>query len=282
VVYIIYDRAKLWYEKCRILCRWSVAPANQVPFCFANKSERIEKHHSRPTFNHDALRKETLSLPLCPAVASHVGLPRLTNLTRYIFPFLPRCSSGTASGAIPAPGSFADSALFGSPRKISEGSPRLFRAPPKKRRLALGAAASRCLVPSSHRGRKGEIRNVPQFSSDYRVDRQRPRTTPSAGPRFSPSTTACSPSFTSRSLKFRNFLLVIRLSHIVSTLPLRRFRHWPGALRRRFYFPRSPVRMRIDPSPSVSAARYFRRDSCSIVLRCLLNTSSLSRPSPLK
>ena len=56
-----------------------------------------------------------------------------------------------------------------------------------------------------------------------------------------------------------------------------------GVMTEAFLLPEiSPVRMRIDPSASVSPARYFRRDSRSIVLRCLLNTSSLSPASPLK
>jgi len=49
--------------------------------------------------------------------------PQTTELTRYILSVSAALFLGHGFGAIPAPGSFADSALFGSSQKISEHSP---------------------------------------------------------------------------------------------------------------------------------------------------------------
>jgi transcriptional regulator with XRE-family HTH domain len=49
-----------------------------------------------------------------------------------------------------------------------------------------------------------------------------------------------------------------------------------------FYDGESLVRMRMDPSASVSPARYFSRACASMALRFAWNTSTLSLSSPLK
>ena len=52
--------------------------------------------------------------------------------------------------AIPAPSSFAGSALFGSSQEFSEGSPRFFRVPPKKRRLDWRGIANTWRIATSN------------------------------------------------------------------------------------------------------------------------------------
>jgi hypothetical protein len=122
--------------------------------------------------------KEGCEAPLAHRCAAW-RLPQPIELTRYILPFPPRCSSGTASGQFLRPAA-SPTLLSSAPPKKSLKARRDFSCPSEKASPRFGSSALSLFSAPSHRGRKGDFRNVPQFSSDHRVHRQRPRATPGA------------------------------------------------------------------------------------------------------
>jgi len=64
-------------------------------------------------------------------------------------------SVDTASGQIPAPGSFASSAFPVPPNKSSKTAPKIFRASSKKHPLALEAVSTRLSGCPNYKGRNG-------------------------------------------------------------------------------------------------------------------------------